>query len=1617
MPSSTLSGDLAGQTSPPANDDAAVASNKLSGVSSIPPTVGAQVQSTGPGAGVDPNVALHMPAATKTQADLNARNAVVAGSPAVASWVASAPDYHVAAAQDSLPALAKVDEKITGLPGYEHVAGTSAPSPISDIVNAWTSNLAAVKAAQENPELHSGNFFKFLGAQAREEFANIGAAFSPLAVIGEPLARFDAATTSPTDWSSNPAGSGPTTFQQRVQQGRAFNQVAGAFFGGGLGEGEAAASVAGEAGKIGEGVKPINPVLGPDGAPAEFASSREAAIHGLHADLEPGTRPQPYPTANGTFGVDQIPLEGWAKGEAPFPPEGVSPHADAIRTAVANVDVEGVKGIQETVANEGKDLLSQSPATVESFLQSRLPNAVVSIDPDKLLDLAAQGHEPFPAQTAEATRAAVEGTDIQVPLSQYVVATAGKPFADELNAAATFRDGGTSVDAAKEAPAPAQTVVPGPTTPVPPDLTPEESARASVWTAQANEALTSAAKGQFLSPMVKDPAALGMDASQFARYSEGVQNAVQAASNKMQERIYAAIMRERKPDFKTRAQEHSDTIRPQIEGLPAVRATRALSQPGMKLDRDLVSNFYPEPASRLPKSVVKLNGNHPDDAAELLGYPSGAQLVSDLADLHEAVTASGSKNLDAYVKMQADNAGAAQARTEMGYSSDPADVREAASELINSPLLTDFLSSELKALADASGLPFDEAAIKRFAAQRFGEKTVAEALNLRKLESYVYKGGLKAEKALLKGDTALAFIRKQQQFLHHLQLAEAHKFAKVRKADARTWRRVANNPVLANTAQDATNWTKDILATMGMEVRGNPKDLQPPISGFNTLDDFIRAKNAGGAEIINAPVPKLPVPQQTVAAYRGVSAMIKSILKTGRDEKTVQVGAKREELDAQVDAAVASLNRYTRTITERERTDPTLLESIDRARRFVDAWLVRNEQLMRDFGGRDPNSPFFQVVSRRLEAAKGWALDTRTNMAALFRDLSKEVGPGFDKWMKAKLPTEGPHTLVTTSEGDPIFNTNKDILVAALHMGDDVALQKFAEGYRVGDGPSTPAQIESIVHSRMTDQGWKTVQGIWAAFDKLRPEIEKMYFRLTDVHPSMVEPRPFDIPPGGPATPRHISGGYFPVIYDLAKMPKEWLEKLDPTEMLGDMQYVRATPGNGYIKERTGVAAPIQRNFNLIHFRINQVIHDLAYREALLDINKFLTHPRVSAAIARKYGPEYVSKIKRDLHAIAGAESIDVNENAAVSAAVDWLTEGQMVNMIGFSPTTLMKHFPTAVVQALGEVGPARMAAAYADFMTNHNARVAQAEDESPEIRHIVSMASEDSYKQFLALTEKSGVLDAWRRFAFHTIAMGNRHVALPLYFAAKQMHADQHPELDEDTIRAAANQTVRQALGSSGVTDAPMALRADRSVPGRFYRLQNNFLTFLSHMYNKSREIPQAAGYAGEQVDLARALAMLVTAIVLPSLIDTAVSRLFKKGTNVFASWAEGLIHQTTAPVPGLNTAVAAGMHIADRDYPDADSPTASFGESLGTNVKDIETLVRTHQLHDEMLRHALVTGGFITKTPGLEASRLLGFLNQLREGKEQSKPLDRQIKDLIYGPNESAAATRTSRHGRSAR
>jgi hypothetical protein len=120
--------------------------------------------------------------------------------------------------------------------------------------------------------------------------------------------------------------------------------------------------------------------------------------------------------------------------------------------------------------------------------------------------------------------------------------------------------------------------------------------------------------------------------------------------------------------------------------------------------------------------------------------------------------------------------------------------------------------------------------------------------------------------------------------------------------------------------------------------------------------------------------------------------------------------------------------------------------------------------------------------------------------------------------------------------------------------------------------------------------------------------------RLNGVAPEKVEARPIETKAGT------LKGGYFPAVYDSSRDYSAERNAGKESDLFETL-YTRATTRSSATKARADqVRRPILLSLGVITRHVGEVIHDITHREAVMNADKFLSHPRVMKAIDGRSG-------------------------------------------------------------------------------------------------------------------------------------------------------------------------------------------------------------------------------------------------------------------------------------------------------------------------------------------------------------------------------------------------------------
>jgi hypothetical protein len=1539
------------------------ASRNSVGTQSIDPDQAARAIAAEPVTGVPAAASMADPTAVTQASQLQRNQAITSSSPAVAQWAAGDP-ARVAATKDDFPSLAKLGQQIDGYFKPVEDWGSAAKAAVDQFTQDYN-------ASKTKPVRNIGDFAKELTVGGVTEAGSLAKALYDIPSGAFSTAVAPAVNAAARAYADLPLKmfNDPTIFNP----GGKYEELT-------------------PEQRYAEGQNLANQILTVIGNKDSVAAKSAAMFEGDFAEAFRNAKTvPPEPTAR---------LEGPRETSTPsevIPEPGTDPQTDSIRSILAEADDSHIADTQDTIAQSKTQ--ARLPSLTEEFINQQAPDSTVHVNGEVLANLQAKGESPFLDLTPQIQSAAERGGDVEIPLGKYLSESAGQPWADEVRAATRFREDGFSKDEAGEL-----------------SVKPQEEAEAVASEQPAEtvpdiprQQIEQQVRAQYLSALFKDPESAGMTTDQFSRYSAKLEAAIQDATYRLQARGEAAVKRELSPAFKERAAQLRPTVERELSQRPDLLARHTLTYAKTPLEeptskvrlgrQDAVDAFGENVVKELPakwftaKSEIAdargtFHGADLDTIADEFGFSSGEDMLRQLKELQLAQTFSGN-DARGHFKSLVEEETANRVRDELGYRITPEEIKQAASEALNTPKLTDFLAQELKALSKQIGRPFEEADITNRAQQLFDGMEVRSALRIKDFERTAMRTGRNAEVALLKGKVPEAFKAKTQQLINSHMLQMSHDLNKLFSKTEKQWARFARNSTIEGLSQEYLNHIHATLNQIGYPINRNRVDLEKGLGG-KSLTDFINSKITEGADLINARVLPADGPSKLlVSEFTGLQQMISSLATQGRLEGLFKKGEEEIELQKAIFDFVHRLELREKYIDRQEIQNPTWLNKVESSRRFADAWLVRAEQLFLDLGGRDPDSVANSIVMD-IQSRKGWSDDRRVELAQHFHDLNKELGKGFDSWLKVRV--EEPAFL--DSDGNRLFGTNKDILIAALHYGDAAAWDKFNRGFNFD-----PVATEKMIMTRMTEQGWKFAQGIWDAFGKLQPEIEQQYRARTGVAPSFVVPREVKTSFG------KFSGGYFPVLYDYESLPKSVRDQMDPMEFLGQKDYIRATPSNSYAKERTGFASPVRMNLDGVHYRLNQVIHDLAYRDVLINANKILTDSAVRKAIAFRYGPEYLPQIDCWLRAIAGAEGTSLNKNDFVSNMLNNINNSTMTNFIGYSVKTLMKHASGAFAASVNEVGLVPLLSQY-QRLAKDLKLIDYVSKNSPEIRHRLLNANEQARTAYLNLLEKQGVMSLVGKYAFHLVGWSDQFSAIPTWLAAEARALAQNP--DPERAFRLADQAVRQAHGSGGKIDQPTALRASNDVPGQLWAMTNRFLTLFNHMYNRTREIPQAIGsgakkagegdYAGARRDFAYAAGNTFAYILITAIIEEVTKGQRKKAETWVAGLAKALIYQPFSGIPLLHQFVAAAL-----GEDDSGTGIVQAGKSVYQTAKDT-AYWHDHdgQVPPRFIEHALDTVGWFSagKFPGHTVGKAGQYISDFATGRERPASPWGFVTGIVGGP-----------------
>ena len=989
---------------------------------------------------------------------------------------------------------------------------------------------------------------------------------------------------------------------------------------------------------------------------------------------------------------------------------------------------------------------------------------------------------------------------------------------------------------------------------------------------EAREQLRSITSGTF-----------GMSVDQYNRYMSLIERRNKEDIEAASKRALEQQRRTQTKEWKENRTVMRDTVREEFEGRADLAVDQLMSAEKVKFHPDALTE---EQKATLPKEFIqKKNGIAPDDIAGYFGFHSGDALVDRLAMTTAERKAAG-MNAKEWMNHLIDTETDRRMEAEHG-NLDQRIVEEAKDQAISETQLN-LLHEEVLHLGLKAGseFPISKAQIRAWNKEIF-DKTPISGISTDEYLRIAGKAGKAAELSLLKEDFADAFREKQRQNNAMIMASYAKAYEKARKQFDRTAKTFQKREV-PSVSQEWTNWIHDILQRTGNRVNRSVQDLQENIErqSEHSLKDFVEAKEAETFGLRETPVadflldPNFRADMKSLTAeqFAGLKDSIDVLAKQGRDEKKIY--AQGEAADR--DVVLREMREKLGTFPEKPLPDERgrLDKMLDRPRMFM-AGLTNIETLMNRWDRADPRGIFNRYISYPMAKAANYKSALEREYARAYAELGKVEGA--DKFVEA--PFADP---LSRSEANPEGRpwpgfTRKHVLAMLQNAGNKSNWKVLAKGYS-----ADPEALMQWLHQHTTKEDWDRAQKMGdTIFHSLVSKADTVYENLTGATIEKIPLEPIETPFGT------YAGWYHPLIAD--PLRKEvWVKDAETGQwqrnatgkrgsVMDDSDYFHASTANGYTKRRTGAVYPLDLNFDVVPSRIKQMIHDIAFRDTIIQTEKIFGNKAFQAEVTKHYGPIYTDLLMPYLKSMAGTESIPSKAGADAARISEYFRQNVISTYIGFNPYTSLKHGPTALVMSMNEVGPGNFLSAVKSLygqspelgLSNSEFAMKHSEELQRRERHWQDTiaGAHNEIEGASTLREKVIEKGSW------LVAQSDMLSAKPTWVA--QYNKSIGEGLSHGEAVDLADRAVRRAHGSTAATNQPALVRGGGPLHGWLTSVYGFFGTAMqrrieiAHQLNDTYQL----GKAGEINAAARKIPGIardiMTYVIWPTLVEEWVTGL----------------------------------------------------------------------------------------------------------------------------------------------
>jgi hypothetical protein len=537
-----------------------------------------------------------------------------------------------------------------------------------------------------------------------------------------------------------------------------------------------------------------------------------------------------------------------------------------------------------------------------------------------------------------------------------------------------------------------------------------------------------------------------------------------------------------------------------------------------------------------------------------------------------------------------------------------------------------------------------------------------------------------------------------------------------------------------------------------------------------------------------------------------------------------------------------------------------------------------------------------------------------------------------------------------------------------LNMGNESNMQRL-----LGGKGWSLEQIKPVL-DMATAEEWCAAQAVWDHFETYRPLIAEKELRVSGREPQWIQARPLTVRTADGQEVR-LRGGYYPVVFD----PRVNLESSKNSDAEDAKALLRAanraaTTRRSFVKSRVEevTGRPLLLNLQGLYSGVNDVIHDLAWHEWVIDANKLLRSKTVDEAVREHYGPEVKKEFEKwrdDI--VAGSRRLD----HAIERAAGFVRQNVSAAALGFNLLSVVQQ-PLGLANSIARVGATWIGRGVARYASSPIESTREAQEKSEWLRGRTRTRFRELNELRNQVQGQTAAREWMGRYAYWLMARAQLMVDVPTWWGAYEKAVAEGR--DEDMAVALADQAVKDSQGGGEEVDQSGIERG-----GPLVKLFTSFYGFMGTTLNT------AVLTATTERSRAKAAVNLLLVLSVPALLGDLLKDALTPGGG---DDDEGLVKKLlAAQLSFLLGLVAFGREFAPavKALMGVSSPGYSGPAGLRLVPDSIRLAQQTGQAlfgdgeFDDSFRKAFVNVlGDLTGAPSVQFNRTVTGAEALAEG-----------------------------------